>query len=269
MRFAKPVLFFALLSVFSMFLSAEIVTNTQCSLENGPPVGTSIEQSNPTSCLVMLAQDAISGTGHSTATASGTLTSPVPGSPASMVGANFSASVFADPILGFTAPQTGGAIATGNASLTLYTTGPIRQGQIDLIESIGLSNGSDPPTFNTASVSVGSLTTTCFGSFAQGTACSGNFGSPTGISVSVHTAPFTLGQAFSFDEAFHLQADSDGNNIESGSANVQFQFRLLDADGSPVQLYIAPEPARLTLVGMGLALLAAFLCHKRRSRGCC
>jgi hypothetical protein len=78
------------------------------------------------------------------------------------------------------------------------------------------------------------------------------------------TMPITLGQSFALhmdllNEAFSTEL----NGSASGGGTLQLAFRVVDANGNPVQVYFAPEPGSIMLVGCGIA--AALLFRRRKN----
>lgn len=67
-----------------------------------------------------------------------------------------------------------------------------------------------------------------------------------------------LGQMFGFSEALNIQAFSENpsGNIETGGSSVIFNFSILDANGTSVPIFAAPEPnaGLLWLVGFGIII---------------
>jgi hypothetical protein len=83
------------------------------------------------------------------------------------------------------------------------------------------------------------------------TACIGYYG-PTGNAGTV-MLPITLGQAFMFSETASVNTGIRAGGFPAGdNAGADVSFRLFEADGmTPAQMFVAPEPAALALLGGG------------------
>lgn len=76
------------------------------------------------------------------------------------------------------------------------------------------------------------------------------------------TSPITIGDSFQIEEL--VDAEATGASWFNGSADPQFSmtYSVVDANGNPVELVLAPEPTTLSLLSLaGVALLGI-----RRSR---
>lgn len=244
-----------LTALFAMLIAsaasqAAIVLNSSCSATFGS--NTSSESGGP-SCVAV----ADNNIGYPFSTASASITgmetvSPV-GSPAppSSISYTFSETTGG---LGYDAT----ASVSGSDSLTLYTAGPVRQGELTFDEGTSLA-GHDSSLSTT--LVIGSLFTHCTESANTYPGCTGNFGSPVGEGSM--TVPFTLGQPFAFD--FRVSSDVSGGITQHvGNGDVSFSFNLFEADGTtPVQV-LTPEPSTIGCIACGLLGLLAMPLRKTR-----
>src|SRR4051794_8772537 len=245
-----------ILAILSPPVTAETVTNTFCTLNNGVNVvgpGT-VSQSNSTACSVTLAAP-LGGVG--TARASISFSSPLPVTPTTSVSASLNALVAAFPAGDLGSPQSGEGDAMGTTTLSLLTSGSMRTGLIEFSQTVQFQAGPDPPR-STAAVTVGGLSSQCAGPSTFFLTCTGNMGA---ANRPPQRLPFTLGQPFTFSENLLLLASSSNpaGVVESGTGSVSFQFRLLEADGeTPVPVETVPEPSTWTLLAFSGVMLVAY-----------
>lgn len=155
------------------------------------------------------------------------------------------------------------ANATANINVQLATAGPARQGYIEITRPLNQWVGSAGVFSGTWSVSIGSLTGSCFTVGPNGN-CS-EIADPFYVDHFGPTLPFELGVPFTFDESFTAGAYSDVTS--GGSAGIVQEglgFRLVEADGTAVPIETTPEPASLALVALPAFLMVCF--RKRFSR---
>jgi hypothetical protein len=247
MRFTLCASFLCLLSAGAV--QAGIMTGTACLANATGPIVLSTSTSS--SCAVMDAP-----IWQASASISGSISGPSFGSPSTSAGASFSAN--AGTIAGTVSFST--AAALGTADLELATSGPVRNGFIDVFEQMsGPSTAEIPPT-QQVNIAVGALQTSCKLSF-ESTACTGNLGPSNGYSP-MTVQPFTLGQHFSFSESLEILATSpsaSSDNNSSGAPSVDFSFSFLESDGkTPVEIFLVPEPGTLALIITGLVVVCSF-----------
>ncbi len=146
---------------------------------------------------------------------------------------------------------------------TLFTTGSVRSGFVQ-VSATGGSAGDFRGSTGSLDLSFESIAVSCFGAGASpnGADCvfwPNGFHSLPGyvLPVSLQHYPFTLGQAFNFSYSGSAAADPPNPlNAGYGYANLQFQFRLFEADGvTPVAVEAVPEPGTFTLFGAALGVL--------------
>ncbi len=89
-------------------------------------------------------------------------------------------------------------------------------------------------------------------------ACTGALGALNGTNGQL--LPFTLGQAFLFTDDISLSAIGYQRNIdtvsESGTGSLNFSFILTEANGTPVQVFAAPEPSTFALLLLSALIVA-------------
>jgi hypothetical protein len=242
--------------IFLFQAQASLITNTECSLTiaEGSPQA---HAAGPQSCSIVYPPNPSS---RASSSINGVLDFS-----GNAIESHFQAEVIASPpfdeFIRFGAAE---GIATGRSELYLTTEGPVRPGLIETFITITASAGPNLMTFDSA-LSVGPLSGQChFVDPLRFARCVGDFPSDPGTT----TLPFVLGETFLFQHDFYLRASSIRSDliaiIQSGNVSLDFGFRLLEADGSPVQMSIVPEPATFLLIGFGLA--GVHILRRRQTR---
>lgn len=212
--------------LFGVGASASTVTGVLCSATGAPSI------TGESTCLTG------SGAGNPSASATSTAT----------VSLDFSRFTLNQTVNGvFAGAGFGGsslASASGDISLNLNTSGPIRQGFVRIIyEPSWITSAGDFQGL--LNVRLGNIQTTCNVNPAQ--FCSFPL-------VPSSTAPgnaFTLGQSFTLD--LRQTTTASGNFTQGSSLNrvtTTFLVQFLESDGlTPVAVSEIPEPATWTLIG--------------------
>src|SRR3954470_22821591 len=236
----RPALLVFLL-VFGIGASASTVTGVSCSATGAPSItGESI-------CFTGR------GAGNPSASATSTAT----------VSLDFSRFTLNQTVNGvFAGAGFGGsslASASGDISLNLNTSGPIRQGFVRIIyEPSWLTSPGDFQGL--LNVTVGSIQTMCNVSPAQ--FCS----FPLVPSSAAPANVFTLGQSFTLD--IRQTTTAFGNFTRGSSLNsvtTRFLVQFIDSDGlTPLAVSEIPEPAAWTLIGT--FFIAGLIARKLRVR---
>lgn len=240
------------LLLFACVANASTVTSTMCTATGFPPV------SDPNSCE-------INNNGSTSLNVRASITPGVLTLGSAMEGVQ---SEFADVVVvaNPTVPLPGkpdtqaSAFAGGSGELQLTTGGPVRSGFIQFFENVVLSHGSgEPLRTGQADINVGPLHTTCtaVGPSPPGANCTGDFAPFNGMAN--QRLPFTLGQVFLFSDDITLFGIGSSRDFlfdgpPTAVGSLSFSFSLLEADGTPVQMYAVPEPGPRALL-----LLAAFI----------
>ena len=141
------------------------------------------------------------------------------------------------------------ASATVAITADLYTTGPVRQGYVEV--SGGSQTGDGGDGGGNSSYSVGSA----MSSFCPvNSSCYGTLGS--------RLVPIQLGTSFTFTETQSANGETDPTDfLGDGLANTSETFTFFEADGvTPVTVFdssAVPEPATWPLFALGLAVFVA------------
>lgn len=241
MRMRTKLPFGLLLLVFSVAVNAAIIGNSSCSATFG---GTTNAQSGGWSCGVAVNNSInVQQSGGA-----GSINGSESISPTSI---SFS----------YQTAAVGDADVTVSASdsLVLYTSGPVRSGELVLTET-------DNPTFSVddtlnTSIQIGTLTSQCIGSSSGFALCTGSLGSSAGP----FTVPFTLGQPFDLDVSLSDESLTGGPFAHQGGGTITFSLELFESNGTtPVQI-LTPEPATLGFIALGLLSVVA-ISRKRSGR---
>jgi hypothetical protein len=226
------------MAAFSSFSAATTVTTSVTCSSPGAAYLT-----NSASCY------ALGTEGYAQGGVTTSVSLPTSASGAGVISADSTASALETTIRGLTATAT--ATASANIGITFDTTGPVRNGLLELtfdqLTWTPPANGYTNESLSVASYSV----------------------NPDGSNVSVWI-PIQLGTDFSFEYQQSLTAISSG--LTSGEIDSQISLLAFEANGmTPVQLYDPPGPSLLTpepaSIGMMMAagvLGAAFLLKQRR-----
>ncbi len=151
-----------------------------------------------------------------------------------------------------------------SASEVLGTAGTVRPGFITIV--IYPNFGGYGAGF-AGSFTIGAISEQC-GAAGLGPGFCGNTSGSSGITI---TSPFTLGQTFMVSQTFGSGADDAWPFVDSPSALGAFEvdFSFTDANGNPVQAYVAgaPEPASWTLGILGASWLLMAAGFRRKQLG--
>jgi len=234
--------------LFALFFiestSAAIInTSASCIL---PVQGQSTSISNSSSCTIGSLGVGGLGAGYSNATASVSY---------SLVGNNFNSTVSASAYAIPPSLISGSSSATSDASLSveLYTTGPVRQGFLEIFVGGTFAGvtGGDGIGSKEYSLSPTGIAAGCVGALC--------FNDPL-------LQPITLGSTFQFNE--DMKFTEMGNNTSgqaSGFGTTQLTFLFFEANGvTPAQVSEAPEPGSRSLLSLGF--LAVVVAGRRMSQ---
>lgn len=138
--------------------------------------------------------------------------------------------------------------ASDSITETLATTGPLRNGLIQINAGIGYGAFNDTAgNDGMANYSIGPIS----GNYVMGDCTIGDIRSCQGVFA------FILGTPFNIMASTYAASTTAGfsNFSSSFSVNLPLQFRFMELDGTPVPIIHNPEPYSAVLLGMGLLLI--------------
>jgi hypothetical protein len=150
----------------------------------------------------------------------------------------------------FTFEVISAARASAALDLVAVSPGPLRPGLIDLaVQSSGAGGFGGSAGGETG---VGTLFASIFDLGNCVGACEGTF-------------PFVLGKPFDIHLSVFSESAASWFEPQSRNLNIQFSFRLLELNGTPVdlQLVAVPEPSTFLLLASLLPLLVLALARRR------
>lgn len=230
----------SVLAVAALCRADDISGTVSCSV-NDPTVGTAV------GCPASV------GRGSADAGFSGSITP----TSVEVSGSAFATFSFGGP------PGFATASVSAGGSLTLYTLGPVRPGFI-VFTTTDAGPGQGPTQAPwTAGINLGDLTDFCEPGPANSIFCNGALANPKSLTgTGTGTLPFTLGETYVFSDGFTGSANASGGcnfcSSSSSSGALGLTYYLTDANGNPVDVFVAatPEPGSLLLVVKGMLLLA-------------
>ncbi len=160
-----------------------------------------------------------------------------------------------------TSVTSASASLSGSNTVQFTSTGPVRPGYLSISESYSIGGLSVGATY---ALNIGSYAQSCAEStFSVPSECT------TGSFILNQTVlvPFTLGEAFTFDQTVSSSAAVGGSIPHYANGNATVQIALFEGDPTnltPVPLAVAdaPEPGSLALLSGGLFALTVIF--KRR-----
>ncbi len=168
-------------------------------------------------------------------------------------------------------PRSAAIDMTADASIslqyTLATAGPVRMGYVEvdrIFSAAGYNDrnaGGIQDDFADVHASIGTATSvTC----RQDSECAGPSGAT--LFAIMLGPPFVFSEEITLDTSDSFGGMAAGFNyrdfFESGSAGIDFNFRLLESDAStPVPVELVPEPSIFWLLS-GIAVAVLLLCRR-------